>query len=283
MSGKNRKLALIFDFDETLVADSVTRLLRENQIDADEFWDQKHASLIEKGWDPTAAYMMLLVNEMKKHGKLKELTPRKLRQFGQERLQLFEGVEGMFAELRELVGRDVTIQFFVISGGLQEVIRGTPIAKKLTDYWGCTLDDGKAVGVPYPKNVITFTEKTKYLFQINKGFVGAQYKNKPYEVNEFVEEQERAIPLENMIYIGDGLTDVPCFSILKAEGCPIVVYHQREDRRVGLQRAVKIARHRPVHGPYSADYTEGSDLRNCLDEVCRQMANGTWRLRKVAQ
>lgn len=274
MSAKNRKIAVIFDFDETLVDDSVTQLLRKHGIGPDDFWDQKRPSLIQNGWDPTEAYLMLLVKEMKDRGKLDELTPDKLREFGAT-LQLFEGVQDMFAQLRKLVPDSVTVQFFVISGGLQEVIAGTKIEKELDDYWGSTLDDGSALGVPYPKNVISFTEKTRYIFQINKGFIGARYKNKPYEVNEFMEQRARAIPLENIIYIGDGLTDIPCFSILEKKGFPIVVYNQDPKRREGLQRGVKIARHRSVHGPYKAIYRKGSSLRNLIEETCRELGEAT--------
>lgn len=272
--GKNRKLAFIFDFDETLTADSITQLLRAYNIDTDKFWDEKHRSLIREGWDPTEAYLMLLVKEMKDRGKLNKLTPQKLRQFG-AKLQLFEGVCDMFGELRKLVPDDVTAQFFVISGGLLEVIAGTAIAKELDDYWGCTFDDGSALGVPYPKNVISFTEKTKYIFQINKGLIGEEYKNKPYEVNKFMPELARAIPLENMIYVGDGLTDIPCFSILEDIGVSIVVYNQNMDRRAGIQRAVEVARYRSVCGPYRADYRRHSELTKLLEELCIGMGEST--------
>lgn len=273
MSKRNSKLALIFDFDETLVDDSVTQLLQKHNIDPAEFWDKNHPSLIQQGWDPTEAYLMLLVKEMKGRGKLDELTPHRLRDFGAE-LQLFEGVCDMISQLRELVSPNAAIQFFVISSGLQDVIAGTTVANELNDYWGCTLDDGGTLGLPYPKNVISFTEKTKYIFQINKGFIGPKYKNKPYEVNEFVEERARAIPLEKMIYVGDGLTDVACFSILeKGRGVPILVYNQDMKKRAGIQRAVvKIARHRSVRGPFRADYQSGSSLRNLIEALCAGMS-----------
>ena len=264
------KIAIIFDFDETLVSDSTTQLLEKYHIDTDEFWDIKHAALIQEGWNPTEAYLMLLVKEMKERGKLGELTPYKLREFGAS-LLLFEGVYDMFNTLRQRASDNVAIQFFVISGGLQEIIAGA-LEKKLTAFWGCTLDNGESLGVPYPQNIVSFTEKTKYLFQINKGLIGANYKNKPYEVNEFMEPKARAIPLENMIYVGDGLTDVPCFSILEDKGHPIVVYNQTQSRRAGIQRALHVARHRSLFGPYKANYERGSCLRNIIEEIALSLA-----------
>lgn len=270
MPKKNRRIALIFDFDETLTPDSTTQLLQKHGVDTDKFWNQKHTRLIEDGWNPTEAYLTLLVQEFKDRGQLDELKPDKLSEFGAG-LQLFGGVHDMFKTLKKRIPSKVTIQFFVISGGLQEIVAGV-LDSELTDYWGCTLDDGAALGVPYPKNIVSFTEKTKYLFQINKGLIGAEYKNKPYEVNEFMDTEERAVPLENMIYIGDGLTDVPCFSILERKGHPIVVYNEGETRREGIQRAVKVTRHRLAWGPYKANYRKGSSLRNLIGEIALGIA-----------
>lgn len=267
----NHRIAIAFDFDETLTSDSITQLLLKHGVDSEEFWSRKLATLIEEGWDSTEAYMMLLVKEMKARNKLDELKPHKLREFGAN-LQLFDGIFDMFSTLRKRIPDGVTIQFFVISGGLQEIVGGA-LESELTDYWGCTFDDGSNLGVLYPKNVISFTEKTKYLFQINKGIIGARYKNKPYEVNEYMEPRARAVPLTNIIYIGDGLTDVPCFSILEEhKGHSIVVYNEDQRRREGIQRAVKVARYRKAWGPYRANYSRDSSIRNLIEEIALGIA-----------
>lgn len=270
MTDKSTQIAVIFDFDETLTPDSTTELLKRQGVNTDDFWNKKHAVLIDEGWDPTEASLMLLVKEMKEFNRLDELSPERLQAFGST-LRLHRGLISLFRDLRQMGHSGVTIRFFVISGGLQEVIAGTKIAKELDDFWGCAFDDGQALGVPYPKNVISFTEKTKYIFQINKGIFGEGYRNKPYEVNEFMEPDERQIPLENMIYIGDGLTDIPCFSILQGRGEGIVVYNQVEGKREGLQRALTVSRHRSVRGPFNANYSKGTSLRNVIDERCREI------------
>lgn len=272
MFPSHRRLAVIFDFDETLTDDSTTELLRFCGIDVNKFWTARLPRLLDQGFDPTEAYLMLMVRELKEKGMLGKLRPGRLREFGRT-LTFHRGVPAFFSELRELVAGRMQVQFFVISGGLQEIIAGSSIANELDDYWGCTLHWDNTVQVPFPKNLISFTEKTKHLFQINKGLIGAKYKNKPYEVNEYMPEKARHIPFDNMIYVGDGLTDVPCFSILDHnDGHPICVYNKSRGRREGIQRAIRATRHRGVAGPYSADYREGSGLREILDSVCEELA-----------
>ena len=269
----HRRLAVILDFDETLTDDSTSQLLKSHGVDVDVFWEVQIPDLINQGFDPTEAYMMLLVKEMRRRGKLEALRDERLREFGST-LIFHAGVIDFFAELRKLVAGRMKVQFFVISGGLQEIIAGSSIAHELDDFWGCTFYCDKALDIPYPKNVISFTEKTKYIFNINKGLIGARYKNKPYEVNEYMAPKTRHIPLENMFYIGDGLTDIPCFSILdNYDGWPVCVYNESRGRREGMQRAVRVTRHRGVAGPYKADYSRGKGLRDFLDPICEAMCS----------
>ncbi len=273
MALPSKRLAIIFDFDETLTNDSTSALLKSQGVDVTEFWDVKVKKLINQGFDPTEAYMMQMVKEMRQRGKLEQLRDRNLNKFGST-LTFYPGVTNLFDELRALVDDRVRIQFFVISGGFQEIIAGSSIANELDDFWGCTYHWDRALGIPYPKNAVSFTEKTKHLFQINKGLIGSGYKNKPYEVNEFMESRARHIPLENMIYVGDGLTDVPCFSLLdQNKGHPICVFNERLNRREGLQRAIKATRHRSVMGPYRADYQRGSEIRVFIEHVCEEFVN----------
>ncbi len=95
-------------------------------------------------------------------------------------------------------------------GGLQDLVQGTKIAKEFSAIYGCTLDedpDGKCI--KWIKRCITFTEKTRYLFEINKGIRPSDVLNHHCAVNTSVAEDRRRIPFKNMIYVGDGLTDIP--------------------------------------------------------------------------
>ena len=108
-----------------------------------------------------------------------------------------------------------SIEFYVISGGIEEVILGSSIALP-SAVRGCRFaeSDGRVGAI---MNLVTFTEKTRYLFELNKGLLKPNRGN-PYAVNDNVDPQNRRIPFSNMIYVGDGLTDVPCFSLLDKSG-----------------------------------------------------------------
>ena len=218
MSAPQNIIAVVFDFDDTLTDDSTTALIRSAGIDADDFWTKKANALMDAGWDPTPAYLKLLLDNVGDGRPFGKLTNARLRDFGAS-LRFYPGIPLLFRELRASVAMHTLsnpgIEFYVISGGLEEVIRGSAIAKDLTRFWGCQFaeDEGQ---VSHIKKIVSFTEKTKHLFEINKGLIGEE--TGPYAVNEKVDLPNRRVPFENIIYVGDGLTDVPCFSLIERSG-----------------------------------------------------------------
>jgi hypothetical protein len=159
--------------------------------------------------------MLDLTGEGKPLGKL---TNEQLRKFGAS-LSFYPGIPGIFDDLRALAKRHThsnpTVEFYIISSGLEEIIRGSKYADCFHGIWGCRFSEsgGQIAGI---MNAISFTEKTKYIYAINKGFLDVR--TRPYRVNEAVKSEDRRVPFANMIYIGDGLTDVPCFSLLTTFG-----------------------------------------------------------------
>lgn len=213
MTAPQNIIAVVFDFDDTLTDDSTSALLRNAGIDVSEFWQVKAKGLIDDGWDPTPAYLKLILDNVGPKKPLGKLTNRGLREFGAG-LKLYPGIPALFKELRESVKEhplsNPVVEFYVISGGLEEVILGSKVAPHLAGVWGCQFAEENGQ-VSHVKRMVSFTEKTKYLYMINKGIgTGAG----PYAVNERRLPDDRRVPFTNMIYIGDGLTDVPCFSLL---------------------------------------------------------------------
>ena len=216
-------LALIFDFDDTLLPDSTTELLREKGIAPEQFWTKDAKKLVSSGYDPTHAYLKLLLDRIGEGQPLGPLTNRDLRDFGVRLADKFyPGLDDLFSDLKETVQqfRDLDIEFYVISGGLEEVVRGSDsINNYFTAVYGCELAGDTENGVlKYIKRAITFTEKTRYLFEINKGISLEDARKNPYLVNRSKSVHQRRITFKNMIYVGDGLTDIPCFSLLKNQG-----------------------------------------------------------------
>ncbi len=86
----------------------------------------------------------------------------------------------------------------------------------MKDIYGCTLQE--ISGRLFPKSIVSFTEKTKFLYAINKGITGTELRRTPYSVNDVIPKDQRRIPFSNMIYLGDGPTDIPCFSAIQQNG-----------------------------------------------------------------
>lgn len=262
-------IAIICDFDDTLGDDTTTLFLEEklgmSDDEIDHFWNKDVKKLITKGWDPPLAYTSLILESIR--NKKLEVTNQHLRDLGQK-VKLYHGVKNLFSRLRAFVDtrrefREAHIQteFYIITGGFEEIIRGTPIAREMKDIFGCTFDErrGKLVA----KSVVTFTEKTKFLYAINKG-VNGELRRNPYCVNDLMPREQRRIPFTNMIYLGDGPTDIPCFSTIqqnKGKTIGILKYQKKGGKLiVDNRRAWAIARgERGTLGPFLPDYTEGSD------------------------
>jgi hypothetical protein len=206
-------VAVVFDFDDTLADDSTTALLKSKGIDTADFWNNRAAKLIADGWDPTPAYLKLILDNVGTGKPLGKLTNAKLRDFGKT-LHFYPGLPSLFRELKNEAKlhtvSNPAIEFYIISGGLEEIIRGSSIAPYMSGIWGCKFAEEKGQ-IAHVRNLVSFTEKTKYLYAIHKGVTAS---SSPYSVNERIEQTDRRVPFPNMIYLGDGMTDVPCFSLL---------------------------------------------------------------------
>jgi hypothetical protein len=221
MNAPQNVIAVIFDFDDTLTDDSTTKLLGHHGLDPSDFWKNRAASMLRDGWDPTLAYLKLLLDEVGPGKSLGKLTNANLQAFGGT-LKIYPGVATLFKDLKNIASKHPlshpAVEFYVISGGLEEIIRGSSIARELSGIWGNRLwEDPQKGCVTHIQNTVTFTEKTKHLFEINKGIV-EKSRREHYAVNELVDPNKRRVPFKNMIYVGDGLTDVPCFSLLQSNG-----------------------------------------------------------------
>lgn len=207
------KIAVIFDFDDTLTDDSTSELLKKYDLDPNVFWGKKVSRLVsKKGWEPALAYLHLLLKHIEQK-KLPPLTNQDLQDFGTT-LKPYPGLRGLLTDLRRIAMKELCeIKFYIVSGGLQDIIDGFPLRGEFEAVWGSQLAPRTSCGpVTYVKRAITFTEKTRYLFVINKGLSYKDVEKNPYLVNEEVDS--RPVPFGNMIYIGDGITDIPCFSLI---------------------------------------------------------------------
>lgn len=206
MNGFASTLALVFDFDDTLTPDSTTALLERHGVNTRKFWKKDTKALIAQGYDPALAYLKLLLNNIGPGRPLGALTNADLRAFGAT-LTLYPGLPDLLSDLRASVKKvkNIEIEFFVISGGLREIIQGHRfIRREFSGVYGCELAGDEESGV--------------LKFEINKGLAPSRTRRNPYLVNRDVPQSKRRVPFKNLIYVGDGLTDIPCFSLVKYFG-----------------------------------------------------------------
>lgn len=238
-------LGLIFDFDDTLAPDSTTQLLEEHKIDPEEFWFTEFQSRVREGYDPTIAYLSLLLDKVGDDQPLGEATLEDLEAFGGDLTEtLYPGIPGLFDDINSIADEyeDITIDYYILTEGLEPIIQGTEIADRCEAVYASRLDSDSEGIIQRIQRPISFTDKTRYLYEINKGITPTDARVNPYEVNRQVEPEELGIPFENMIYIGDGITDIPCFSLVKDRGgrvFGVIDSNDEGDEGSAKQRAIR--------------------------------------------
>ena len=157
-------ITIITDCDNTLLPDAPSLLLKDNGINPQEFWD-KISDMVNDKWDPPIAWMTELVNLMN-DGKIKQNTNAKLREFGAT-IEVYPGAATFLDEMNETIGKelDVKIEGYVVSSGIESLMKGTKISQSFTDIFGGSLYEQNGV-ISGIKSSITFTEKTKFIFAI---------------------------------------------------------------------------------------------------------------------
>ena len=226
-------VAVVFDFDDTLAPDSTSQLLAALGVDPHSFWRDQVEPLVEAGWDPVPAYLYRVLEHARSSPD--PLTKERLLEVGSS-LELYPGVSDLFDRLRaHASGSEVELdlEFYIISSGLQTLIDASPIRGEFTQVWASDLHHAEGTGEAlFPSNVVSFTDKTRYLFHVHKRLIARRGEFDPFEVNRKLGPADRSIPFEQLIYVGDGYTDVPCFSLVQERGgiALAVVDYDRTER-----------------------------------------------------
>ena len=266
-------IAVVFDFDDTLAPDSTSGLLNSLGIDVPAFWSQTVEPLIRTGWDPVPAYLYRMIEWSESHP-LQRIRAATMSDWGR-RLKTYVGVSQLFERLRKearAVDPNVSVEFYLISSGLEPVLKATRIASAFTDIWACDFTyHPEHGGIHFPSRVVSFTDKTRYLFHIAKGILGDEARRDPFAVNRKVPDRELRIPFHQMVYVGDGYTDIPCFSLIRRhDGIAFGVYDREDRRRWG--RAWGFVEDGRVSNLLPADYGRHSALTSNLCMAVESLA-----------
>ena len=265
-------IALICDCDSTLTSDTSYFLLEQNGIDNKSFWGEVE-ELVKNGWDPPLAWMTKMLRLIES-GDIEQNTNKKFQKLGKKILP-YNGVADFISEIRtkisennEFVTAGVTLECYIISQGIEVLIQGCPSFSNFQVFASQFGEDPKS-RINSIKSIVTFTEKIKFLFAINKGISALELRKSPYLVNKFVPPEERKVPFDNMIYFGDSPNDIPCFAMLKKMG-GICFGVTGGKFRKGFELAMD---DRITVGPYTADYTKNSELRKVLGSAINKIAD----------
>ena len=259
-----KTIAIICDCDNTLMPDLPSLLLKDNGMEPQLFWDDIDV-MVKDGWDPPLAWMTKLI-KLIQDGKIKQNTNEKLAEFSAS-VETYPGASHFIDEINSKLTKksDVSVEGYVVSSGIESMMKGSSIANSFTDIFGGRLyeENGIISGI---KSSITFTEKTKFIFAINKG-ITSQIREKPYDVNDFIAFEERRIPFENMIYLGDGPSDIPCFSMIEKLGGTSIAIDSKDEWSKKWEYEL---RNRKMDS-YKPDYSENSELRKKLESIIQNL------------
>ncbi|MCR4811266.1 MAG: haloacid dehalogenase-like hydrolase [Bacteroidales bacterium] len=253
-TSKKIDVALIYDFDGTLSPGNMQEFgfVQEIGKNPDDFWQKTVEMATTNDASGILCYMYLMLQEAKACGI--SLKRDSFQKFG-SMVKLFKGVEEWFELINQYgKARGINIKHYINSSGLKEMIEGTSIAKRFDNIYACSfLYDVDGVAV-WPAVAVDYTTKTQFLFKISKGIQEISDNKK---INEFVAKEDRPIPFERIIYMGDGETDVPCMSVVREQGGHSIAVYGNRKKKVVAERLIKENR---VNFVCKADYTENSEI-----------------------
>lgn len=220
-------VALIYDFDKTLATDDMQAFsfIPNLGLTSEEFWKKTGRFSKNTGTESILAYLHLMIEECKK--KNIPLTKEYLNSLGKD-VKFYEGVTTWFKRLNayaESIG--IQLEHYIISSGNKEIIDGSSIAKEFKAIYGCEFLYNEEGIAYYPKCIINYTLKTQFLFRISKGVTNQQDDR---SVNQKVNEKH--VEFRNMIYLGDGLTDIPCMTLIKEKNGKSIAVYQPNKKEV---------------------------------------------------
>lgn len=272
MASPQNTIAIVYDYDQTLSPNYMQdeALFPHFGINPKNFWERCGELVQEGGYDNELAYMKVMLDTLE----MDRPTNEQLRDLG-AKMNFYQGLPDMFEEFQdglltpEQIAHGISVEHYIISSGLKVLIEGSRLAPYVRAIFGCEFASDEKGRITFPKRVISHTQKTQYLFRINKGML-----DMTEDVNDHMPADLRPIPFPNMVYVGDGPTDVPCFTVMRRNGGQaIAVYNAEDPTRSSFKKCYQLCVHADrVKNIAPSDFRRGSHLRLLLEEMVGEIA-----------
>ena len=266
-----RDVALMYDFDGTLASGNIQEynFIPALNMTSEAFWKEVHNLAVSNNMDSVLAYMYLMLKEAENANI--SINKSAFFDYGKN-ISFYRGVTTWFDRITEY-GKSLglNIHHYIISSGIKEMIEGTEIADKFDRIYACSYMYNIDNIAKWPALCVNYTNKTQFLFRINKGVLDVY----DLTVNDYMSKEERNIAFENMIYLGDGETDIPCMKLVKNFGGKSIAVYDSEARKKISEKLFKDER---INFYAESNYTENSSLdkyiKECLNEIsCKVKQN----------
>lgn len=262
-NNKDIVLAICYDFDKTLSPNDMQAqgFIQSFDLEVEDFWNESNKLADDNEMDQNLAWMYMLTKKSRGRHIFNKDT---LKDYG-SKVELYPGVLTWFDRINRYgQEKGIKVEHYIISSGLKEMIEGTEIAKYFKKIYASSFyfdKDGIAV---WPAQCINYTNKTQYLFRIEKGAVEV---NDP-KVNDYFTDDKLRVPFRNMVYIGDSDTDIPCMKLVFTNGGYSIGVHGKESKN----KVFNMIEEKRIKYFAEADYSEGSDLDKLLKNIIDRTA-----------
>lgn len=268
MAKKTPIVCIMYDFDKTLCTQDMQnyKFIPDVGLSPNEFWSQTGDFGSKTQMEKILAYMYMMKLKAKEAGI--KLSKDYLRSLGSS-IEYYKGVEGFFKRINDFgKSEGVKVEHYIISSGIKEIIEGSSIAKCFKKIYACEFfynEQGEAI---WPKLTINYTQKTQFVFRISKG---VEKIDDDDAVNNKMSKDKRRVFYQNMIYVGDGITDIPCMQLVKDKGGKSIAIYQ-DIKKVNASKLIQDER---VNFICKADYSDGSEIDKIIKMQIKSIALNT--------
>lgn len=263
---KKLDVAFIYDFDGTLAHGNIQEynFIPALKMTSDEFWNEVQDLKVKNNMENVLAYMYLMLKKAEEHNM--SVKKSSFIEYGKN-IQFYPGVTYWFDRINDYAkSLGIKLHHYIVSSGIKEMIEGTEISNKFEKIYACSFLYNIDEIAKWPAVSVNYTNKTQFLYRINKGI----YEIYDDSINNKMLEEDKKIPFSNMIYFGDGMTDVPCMKLIKdSGGTAISVYEENNEL------SSKLLADGRVNFIAKTDYTENSDIDKYVKDVLKNIKKRT--------